>query len=524
MPWASSRSSAVACSAWSSASASRRRQPRRSFCERAARELQRDDRVDQPLLRAVVQIADHPPALVVGRRHDPRPRRRQLRPRLGVRDRRRDQLGEARRAATRCPPAAARPAATSTTMTPQRRPSTTIGAPTAERPPSCARRPRPLRWPPRSRCGPAALFRAPARRCLSPQGQTGADREGGAGLAPLRDHGDRRVGLVADHSRVVDAEEPCHLLGDRGEDLRRRRLVRDERRHAPQRGLLLREATRLGPRLGVRDRRRHQLGELGQPRLGVLWERLLPGRGGDRHAPHAAVDHDRDAHRGPDRELPRLLDERSVERQLHRPEPHCAPAVPHRPQLVVHGPTSADRKVGVRGAPGEPWTMSCGRCATTGARCGSGRWSCRSMDRSSRRRGSSIRPEPRARLVVEFPQIRVGRAAVEQRRHVARHDELRVGERVHQKHFVARRERHTKVEHRRLHCRSWLRTSFCERLAASRRARRSSNASSTNRDGAFAVMTDRDLLSDTGSSSIGSRCALGSSLARSRAMGCPLLR
>ena len=36
-------------------------------------ELQGDDHVDQPLLRSVVQIANHAPALLVGRRHDPRP-------------------------------------------------------------------------------------------------------------------------------------------------------------------------------------------------------------------------------------------------------------------------------------------------------------------------------------------------------------------------------------------------------------------------------------------------------------------
>ena len=184
------------------------------------------------------------------------------------------------------------------------------------------------------------------------EGQTRTHREGGVGIAPPRDHGDRRVGLVSDHPHVFDAQEPCHLLGDRCGDLRRRRLARDERRHAPQRGLLLREATRVGPRLGVRDRRRQQLRELGQPRLGVLWERLLTGRGGKRHAPHAAVDHDRDADRGPDRELPHLLDERPVERQLQRPEPHCAPVVAHRPQRVVQGPPGADRNACVRGAPG----------------------------------------------------------------------------------------------------------------------------------------------------------------------------
>ena len=98
----------------------------------AAGKLQRDDRVDQPLLRAVVEIANHPAALLVGGRHDPRTGRRQLGPRLGVRDRRRDQLGEvlqARLGVRRSDP----PSGDVATMTPQSRPSTTIGAPTAER-------------------------------------------------------------------------------------------------------------------------------------------------------------------------------------------------------------------------------------------------------------------------------------------------------------------------------------------------------------------------------------------------------
>ena len=72
--------------------------------ERAACQLQRDDRVDQALLGPVVQIANHPSALLVGRRHDPRPRRRQVRPRLDVRDRGSDQLRGLRRADPRCAP------------------------------------------------------------------------------------------------------------------------------------------------------------------------------------------------------------------------------------------------------------------------------------------------------------------------------------------------------------------------------------------------------------------------------------
>jgi hypothetical protein len=40
--------------------------------ERPARQLERDHGVDEALLRPVVQIAHHSPALLVGRRDDPR--------------------------------------------------------------------------------------------------------------------------------------------------------------------------------------------------------------------------------------------------------------------------------------------------------------------------------------------------------------------------------------------------------------------------------------------------------------------
>ena len=43
-----------------------------SALERSLSELQRHDGMHQPLLRSVVQVADHPPSLLVGRFHDPR--------------------------------------------------------------------------------------------------------------------------------------------------------------------------------------------------------------------------------------------------------------------------------------------------------------------------------------------------------------------------------------------------------------------------------------------------------------------
>ena len=45
----------------------------------------------------------------------------------------------------------------------------------------------------------------------------------------------------------------------------------------------------------------------------------------------------------------------------------------------------------------------------------------------------------------------LAREPVEQVRHLRRHHELRVGERVHEEHFVPRRQRHTNIEDGRLH-------------------------------------------------------------------------
>jgi hypothetical protein len=54
----------------------------------------------------------------------------------------------------------------------------------------------------------------------------------------------------------------------------------------------------LGPALRVRDRRRHQLSELGHPLLGVGRQRPLPGSDSD-HSPQPALDVDRHPDRGP---------------------------------------------------------------------------------------------------------------------------------------------------------------------------------------------------------------------------------
>jgi len=54
--------------------------------------------------------------------------------------------------------------------------------------------------------------------------------------------------------RRVDGEEQADLAGDHGEHVGRRDPAGDQRRHAPQRGLLVGESRR-SPRLALRARR-----------------------------------------------------------------------------------------------------------------------------------------------------------------------------------------------------------------------------------------------------------------------------
>ena len=103
-------------------------------------ELQADDRADELLLGAVVEIAAEPPALLVAGLEDACPRGGELLARVGVGERVGDQLREGRDALLRvgreAVGAARRPAITA----PHSRPATTIGAPTAERMPTSRRR------------------------------------------------------------------------------------------------------------------------------------------------------------------------------------------------------------------------------------------------------------------------------------------------------------------------------------------------------------------------------------------------
>ena len=92
---------------------------------------------------------------------------------------------------------------------------------------------------------------------------------------------------------MIRPKQPSDLLGDGSEDLGLRGLARHERRHTPQRRLLLRQPCRLGARVGVRDGSGNQLGELREPILDVVGHGLtIRGTDAD-HAPHLAADDDR---------------------------------------------------------------------------------------------------------------------------------------------------------------------------------------------------------------------------------------
>ena len=92
---------------------------------------------------------------------------------------------------------------------------------------------------------------------------------------PNRHHCCRFVPFEANELRVLDAQEPSHLLRDRSEDGPRRRLARDQRGHPAQRDLFLGEAMHIGLRLGAGDRRGDELRELGEP-IGDLVVEQVP--------------------------------------------------------------------------------------------------------------------------------------------------------------------------------------------------------------------------------------------------------
>ena len=178
-------------------------------------------------------------------------------------------------------------------MAPQSRPATTIGA--ADRGPSV-----PAGAPYAAICSGRLRVvvdaGGPARSDTSrddvhaAQGQAGADRDGARARPSVATTVTVVVGLVADQSawrrRRGAAPAPRRPL-------RRPRAGGDSRATsvATRRSAACSSARRshLGPRLGVRDRRRHQLREVRRARVSVsAGSGRSSLRGGDHHAPQAA--------------------------------------------------------------------------------------------------------------------------------------------------------------------------------------------------------------------------------------------
>jgi hypothetical protein len=119
----------------------------------------------------------------------------------------------------------------------------------------------------------------------------GSGSRGTRATSMLTGIGDRRV--VADQADGADAEDPGRLDRDRGEHRLRFGALRDQRRDPAQRPLRFRQAAQFVARLGVRDGRGHQVGEVGQPRLAARRERLAGFPVRPDETPDRAVDQDR---------------------------------------------------------------------------------------------------------------------------------------------------------------------------------------------------------------------------------------
>jgi len=99
--------------------------------------------------------------------------------------------------------------------------------------------------------------------------------------------------VLESHHGGNGAERGRDLLGDGREHLLRLDSFGDQGGDAPQRLLLRAEAAQLVVRLRVRDGRRDQVRERGQPHLGAGGKRLRPLCGDEHDAPNATFDYDR---------------------------------------------------------------------------------------------------------------------------------------------------------------------------------------------------------------------------------------
>ncbi len=87
--------------------------------------------------------------------------------------------------------------------------------------------------------------------------------------------------------------------------------------------------------VGVRDRRPDELGEGGEPGLGVGGKHVVARRG-EHHPPESSTDHDRSGDRRPEPKRPSLLRDRSGG-EVERVHPRSGPGPPHTGREVVAG-------------------------------------------------------------------------------------------------------------------------------------------------------------------------------------------
>ena len=128
--------------------------------------------------------------------------------------------------------------------------------------------------------------------------------------------------------------------------------MRDERRHAAQRRLLLGQTPELVPRLRLRERGRHELGEPRQPLLDAIGQRSAL-RGRHDHAPQRAVDDDRRAGRRTDPGAPDGVGERTRDlRVVVGPRGRAGLAHPRSDCRAVKGPARPDFERMLALAPG----------------------------------------------------------------------------------------------------------------------------------------------------------------------------
>ena len=195
-------------------------------------QLQHHDGVHEALLGAVVKIPDHAAPFLVGRRHDARARRGQVRHawtlEIAVAS---GSVNSATQNSTWVGSSSS--CRVEAMIAPQSLPSTTIGAPTADRMPASRSRVPNSPLARRSRrAGGTSCCQHASADTFALERDAVADYE--VRLARRGDDRSRLVAPIAQDRRVLDVEQPFDLLADRCEHLARRCLARHQRRYAAQ--------------------------------------------------------------------------------------------------------------------------------------------------------------------------------------------------------------------------------------------------------------------------------------------------